>query len=116
MPILSIMTQSRKNFITINSGFICEKCKKTNEKAKKTCRNHCRHCLFSKHVDENVPGDRKSNCNGLMVPIEIIDSPKGRQVKHQCIVCTKEQMNITADDDDIDAVIDIMQKQNLNSW
>jgi hypothetical protein len=110
------MDQTRKNFITINSGFVCEKCGKSNEKAKKTCRNHCKYCLFSKHVDEFVPGDRESKCNGLMVPLEIIDSPKGRQIKHQCLNCSNEQLNIVAEDDDIDAVIDIMQKQNLNSW
>lgn len=32
-------------------------------------RNHCPFCLFSKHVDQNKPGDRKSNCKSRMKPI-----------------------------------------------
>ena len=27
-------------------------------------RNHCPHCLWSRHLDRNVPGDRKAGCTG----------------------------------------------------
>ena len=30
--------------------------------------NHCPHCLYSRHVDNN-PGDRLATCGGMMRPI-----------------------------------------------
>lgn len=32
-------------------------------------RNHCNRCLWSVHLDKNIPGDRQSNCKSLMNPI-----------------------------------------------
>lgn len=103
----------RKNFIHKNETFSCEKCKKFNSQASKTCRNHCRYCLFSKHVDQNVPGDRESRCQGLMAPIAIYShSKKGYQILHQCLMCDKKILNKTADDDNIEMIMKIMQSQN----
>ncbi len=100
--------------ITINVGFICEKCKKVSPEAKKTCRNHCRSCLYSKHVDKNVPGDRKSTCRGLMEAVFIdYRGKKGYQILHRCLICDKEISNILADDDDMETVAGIMRRQNI---
>lgn len=102
--------------ITINEGFSCEKCHKMNTKAEKSCRNHCQYCLFSKHVDEMVPGDRKSNCHGLMEPIGVFyNTQKGNQLVHKCLHCGKEMVNKLSDDDNQELVIQIIQKQNLNA-
>ena len=59
-----------KKFNMIDESFICEKCGKTVNKLNYTARDHCPHCLYSKHVDIN-PGDRSNACNGLLQPIDI---------------------------------------------
>ena len=96
----------RKNFIHVNEEFICEKCGQKNPPLAGGCRNHCKKCLFSKHVDEKVPGDRKSTCNGLMEPIELDkDGRKGYVIIHKCLKCGKLLNNKCASDDDFDAII-----------
>lgn len=96
----------RSNFIHINEGFICEHCKKENPHAEGSCRNHCKYCLFSKHVDKDVPGDRLSSCNGHMAPIEIDhNAKKGYVIIHKCSLCSIEKRNKMATDDDFEAVI-----------
>ncbi|MBU1911151.1 RNHCP domain-containing protein, partial [Patescibacteria group bacterium] len=50
-------------FIARQEPFVCEHCSaQVNPLEKGTYRNHCPHCLFSKHVDLECPGDRKSPC------------------------------------------------------
>ena len=50
-------------------------------------RNHCPFCLYSLHLDIN-PGDRLSNCHGLMKPIGLTYSGnKGWQIQHLCLSC-----------------------------
>ena len=64
-------------FTEIDEEFICEHCGKKVEKLGYSCRNHCNHCLYSKHVDKN-PGDRQEECHGLLEPIGIeISNKKG---------------------------------------
>ncbi len=84
-----------------------------NPKAKKTCRNHCRFCMFSMHVDDIIPGDRKSKCFGLMEPIFIdYSGKKGYQIMHRCLKCGKEILNKLASDDNIKEVTRIVAQQN----
>jgi DNA-directed RNA polymerase subunit RPC12/RpoP len=99
--------------VTVNEGFRCEKCGKTNPRAQKTCRNHCTECLFSKHVDKNIPGDRESACMGLMEPVRIgYNSKKGFLITHVCMKCGKEAVNKSAPDDNPDKIAKIMERQN----
>ena len=70
-----------------------------------TSRNHCPYCLCSRHLDEN-PGDRASDCGGLMVPIEAqIDPKKGYILIHRCTKCGAIRRNKAARDDDINRII-----------
>ena len=34
-------------------------------------RNHCPNCLWSRHVDSDVPGDRAADCAAAMEPIGV---------------------------------------------
>ncbi len=103
----------QKNFIQRNEGFSCENCGKQNQKAASSCRNHCQKCLFSKHVDEKIPGDRQSNCLGLMRPTAIdFDGKKGYLIIHECMDCSKEIRNMAAKDDNLETIIAIMKTQN----
>ncbi|MFA5947431.1 MAG: RNHCP domain-containing protein [Candidatus Gracilibacteria bacterium] len=93
-------------FIVINEGFTCQKCGEKNPPQAHSCRNHCRKCLNSLHVDEEFPGDRASECLSLMDPIGIKnDSKKGWMLIHQCRKCGKKAINKMADDDDFNAII-----------
>lgn len=102
------MLPERTNFISLNEGFTCENCGEVVPKANKTCRNHCTKCLVSLHVDDKVPGDRKSGCLGLMIPKFIdLNRKKGYIIIHKCKKCGKISRNKVADDDDMDKVIEI---------
>lgn len=73
--------------------------------------NHCPCCLYSKHVD-NLPGDRGSQCGGLMKPEDIKHkSGKGYQIIHTCIICGVQRANIVAEDtiqpDCMDAIVQL---------
>jgi hypothetical protein len=62
-------------------------------------RNHCPACLHSLHVDK-FPGDRASQCGGLLVPIGVEHSPKkGWVLLHRCQKCGDLRRNKAALDD-----------------
>ncbi|MEK7218544.1 MAG: RNHCP domain-containing protein, partial [Patescibacteria group bacterium] len=63
-------------------------------------------CLWSKHVDDQGPGDRASLCQGLMEPIAIDqDGKKGLMIVHRCMKCGKEIRNKCAPDDECSSFI-----------
>jgi DNA-directed RNA polymerase subunit RPC12/RpoP len=67
-----------------------------------THRNHCPHCLWSRHLDRNTPGDRKSDCPGGMEPIAVTVRGEHRWVLiHRCTRCGRLRLNRTAGDDNI---------------
>ncbi|MDP2691300.1 MAG: RNHCP domain-containing protein [bacterium] len=103
------MSRERKNFIVRNEGFICTECDFENDPAKTGCRNHCRKCLTSLHVDNTVPGDRESICRGKMKPVSLDQhGKKGQMIVHRCLTCGKNIRNMVAPDDDLDAIIRLM--------
>lgn len=95
--------------VKINENFMCLHCGHKVEKAQKTCRNHCNVCLYSLHVDGDVPGDRESSCHGLMEPVEIHQSGKGYIITHKCTKCRHIRKNKVLEDDVWDKVIEIFQ-------
>jgi hypothetical protein len=99
----------RKNPITINEGFTCLKCKKeVGPNVDGSCRNHCPFCLWSLHVDKEVPGDRESECGALMQPIGMeLNKKKGLRILHMCQQCSHKSYNRTASDDDYDLICEL---------
>lgn len=94
-------------FIARNDGFVCENCGKKVAPIKfgGSYRNHCPFCLFSKHVDGSIPGDRVEPCHGLMEPISVFTRRSGEYVLvHKCTKCHFERFNRIAGDDDFDKV------------
>ncbi|MGM9625635.1 MAG: RNHCP domain-containing protein [Eubacteriales bacterium] len=62
-------------------------------------RNHCPNCLCSLHVDDK-PGDRASDCGGLMEPIGVWVRYSGEwAIIHRCKRCGKLDSNRVAADD-----------------
>jgi|WetSurMetagenome_2_1015567.scaffolds.fasta_scaffold992220_2 hypothetical protein len=97
----------------INTPFKCAKCGKHNAAADKTCRNHCRFCLYSQHVDLKIPGDRKSTCGGMMEPVSIdYKAQKGYQIIQRCVICGQTGKNKAAEDDDPETISALMKRQN----
>lgn len=95
---------SRK-FTEIDEEFVCENCKKIVQKLGYSCRNHCPHCLHSKHVDIN-PGDREELCHGILEPISVeLNSKKGYVIVFKCKKCGSIRKNKAADDDNRDLII-----------
>jgi hypothetical protein len=63
-------------------------------------RNHCPSCLWSRHVDDDVPGDRDADCGSSMEPIAITVRGDGEWVLiHRCLGCGQLRLNRTAGDD-----------------
>ena len=62
-------------------------------------RNHCPHCLCSLHIDHK-PGDRKSNCHGIMKAIGVHVQQNGEwSIIHKCSQCGIVKVNRIAYDD-----------------
>jgi DNA-directed RNA polymerase subunit RPC12/RpoP len=90
-------------FIARQERFVCGHCGKSVEPLEKgSYRNHCPECLWSRHVDRDGPGDRLSECLGMMKPVAIDSTgKKGWMIVHTCEKCGKEIRNIAAPDDDL---------------
>mgnify|MGYP001604743940 CR=1 FL=1 len=93
----------RKNFIRKKEDFECQNCGYFVEGTGYT--NHCHKCLYSKHVDLNVPGDRGNKCGGLMKPVGV-EIRSGKYVLiHKCQKCGVQKKNKSAKNDNFDAII-----------
>ncbi len=108
----------KKSFKCQNCGFLVEVDGYIGTKN----RNHCPVCLYSKHVDEKKPGDRKSSCGGLMEPIDItfkkekLDKYGNKKqgelmIVHRCKRCKKQINNRIAADDNEEKIIEICKNK-----
>lgn len=95
-----------KNFTMIDEEFICENCGEKVNILGYTARDHCPHCLYSKHVDIN-PGDRQNSCKGLLKPIGIEKFKNSYKILYKCEKCHQEHKNIVANDDNMDLIINL---------
>ena len=85
-----------KLFTKNDSGFTCVNCGKEVLPLGYTSRNHCPFCLHSLHLDVN-PGDRASDCGGVLEPIFAeIDAKKGYVIVSRCKKCGAERRNKAA--------------------
>ena len=89
-----------------DESFTCENCQKDVNKLNYTARDHCPHCLYSKHVDI-MPGDRLNECKGLLRPIAIEKFKDTYKIVYKCKKCHQPHKNIIARDDDMDKIIEI---------
>jgi uncharacterized protein (DUF983 family) len=76
-------------------------------------RNHCPHCLWSRHMDLQQAGDRLAACHGAMRPLGLAmkTSPKRYpgpgelMLVHHCTACGQDSLNRLAADDDPQALL-----------
>lgn len=95
-----------KRFNMIDEEFICENCNNKVERLEYSARDHCNHCLYSKHVDI-LPGDRQNNCQGLLKPIGIEKYRDTYKIVYQCQKCKELHRNIMANDDNMELIIEL---------
>ena len=101
-------------------------------------RNHCPFCLWSIHLDDNIPGDRKSTCFGRMKPVGLTYKYKRMKARfrtdnnlqrlreeeigelmivHQCVKCGAYSKNRIAGDDKPDRILKLLDiKSNHHTW
>lgn len=91
-----------KKFQKKVENFICENCKEENIGSGYT--NHCKKCLWSKHVDIN-PGDRAEKCCGMMKPEKIELKNKEYFITHKCRKCGFERKNALGRNDDFEEAV-----------
>ena len=72
-----------------NDTFTCKVCGRvcTPQNAGSDHRNHCPNCLSSLHVDEE-PGDRASDCGGIMEPVAVWVRKGGEWAMEMSIPCS----------------------------
>jgi len=87
-------------------------------------RNHCPHCLASRHLDKNFSGDRSTNCGGCMRAIGLTFKKEGSDkynnqkegelmIIHKCVICDKISINRLAADDDEAAILILFHESFL---
>ena len=109
--------QMNKLFTKNDSGFTCVNCGKEVLPLGYTSRNHCPFCLHSLHLDVN-PGDRASDCGGVLEPIFAeIDAKKGYVIVSRCKKCGAERRNKAAHEakvqpDDMNLIIELSIESN----
>lgn len=92
------------------SGFACIHCGRfVPEAALGTGqRNHCPHCLWSRHVDIR-PGDRNALCRAAMEPIALwVSAGEELRILHRCSGCGMIKSNRLAGDDSETTVEELM--------
>ncbi len=110
----------------MGKGFKCQNCNYniSNEGNIGTKnRNHCPKCLYSKHVDEQAPGDRASECKALMKPIGLTlkkiapdkygNTRQGEiMIVHRCMDsnCEKISINRIAADDKSAVILNLFEE------
>jgi len=88
----------------IDEPFVCEVCHAEVAPLKVSSRDHCPHCLYSKHVDNN-PGDRQCGCRGLLEPVGLEKHKDSYKIVYQCKTCGAVRKNRIAKDDNTDKLI-----------
>ncbi len=94
-----------KRFQRKIEDFRCKNC--GNEVKGNGYTNHCPICLWSRHVDIN-PGDRASDCKGLMEPIKIDKKGEEIIITHKCLNCKHMKKNKSSESDNYDEILNLI--------
>lgn len=75
-----------------DEAFTCAHCGLDVPPHGRTARDHCPRCLRSLHVDV-VPGDRASDCGGILDPIGLEVRAGASRLRFRCRRCGAEKVN-----------------------
>lgn len=93
-----------KRFIRKIEDFVCNYC--GLEVKGDGYTDHCPHCLYSKHVDNN-PGDRKCSCGGLMEPMGVIIKGGKQMIYYRCLKCSYHHRVKISPHDDYNRILEL---------
>jgi len=99
-----------KKFTKTKENFICAHC--GADVLGNGYTNHCPRCLWSRHVDNN-PGDRQSDCGGMMKPISIEQKGGEFIITHKCEKCGKTIKQHASENDDMETIISISSNSDF---
>lgn len=113
----------RTNLQNINADFTCKNCgcfvSACTMVSGVVHRNHCPHCLHSRHVDLFQAGDRLCACKSLMAPMGLTlkrsrdkyAPQRGGEVMlvHRCTYCGEIAINRIAADDDPEKLLALLE-------
>jgi len=85
--------------------FVCKHCGKEIKGEGYT--DHCPKCLWSKHADIN-PGDRKSDCKGLMEPIRAEVKKDKYIIYYHCLKCGYKHRVKSTPNDNLNKIIELI--------
>ena len=92
------------HFTRVKESFVCDRC---GEKVKGDgYTNHCPMCLWSKHVDI-YPGDRLSECRGMMRPVSAEKRGDSYSILHSCTACRHIKKNKLSRQDNFDTFVSL---------
>ncbi len=86
LPLTGAM--NKRNFTRKVENFVCEQCGFEVEGDGYT--DHCPKCLWGKHVDMDIPGDRSSDCKGAMEPVRVLYEKGDYKIDYKCVKCGYE--------------------------
>jgi hypothetical protein len=82
-------------------------------------RNHCPYCLWSRHLDWRVAGDRLAGCRAAMRPVGLTTKHSRNKYAgerdgelmliHRCTVCAKLVINRIAADDSTAGILALLE-------
>ena len=97
----------KKNFIRKKENFVCQHC------GKRVIGNgytdHCPYCLWGRHLDEEIPGDRSSPCRGLMKPEYAVYQKGEIVIYYKCLSCGHKFQVKAGRNDDYGKITEIMR-------
>ena len=98
----------KTNFLVpAREQYTCEHCQELVAGGR--YNNHCPTCLWSKHLDDEVPGDRQSDCAGMMRPIGVVQKGVQLRIIQKCERCGKIFTVDSAKDDNFEIIIKLSQ-------
>ena len=89
--------RKKENFKCINCGF---------EVIGNGYTDHCPNCLYSLHVDNN-PGDRQSDCKGIMKPVRVETVSGINYIHYVCEKCGYMHRIKANQGDNMDLIIEL---------
>ncbi len=88
--------------------FVCYKCGVKNIGDGYT--DHCCNCLWGKHVDFLIPGDRESPCKGFLKPVKIVYIKGKIRIEYRCESCRHKYVVDAAKNDNKERIEELMRE------
>ncbi len=83
--------------------FVCQHC--GSKVTGNGYTDHCPVCLWGRHMDRDFPGDRASDCRGLMKPVRVLYVKGIYRIEYICEKCSHTFVVDAASEDSKEALL-----------